>query len=177
MQVGKWKGKCNSLCVPLGDFDLILGVEFFLKAKVALLPHLGRLMFLEESMSCFVHAVQEGGSRKGQQPKFLSAIQLKKGLKQGLETYVVALEEIKEGHAIEVHNSEAELLHEFVDVMPIALPKEFPPRRPIDHRIELILGSKPPTLAPYWMSPAELLELRKQLKELLDVGLIQPSRA
>nr|CAN74360.1 hypothetical protein VITISV_035876 [Vitis vinifera] len=27
------------------------------------------------------------------------------------------------------------------------------------------------------MPPAELLELRKQLKELLDAGLIQPSRA
>ena len=27
------------------------------------------------------------------------------------------------------------------------------------------------------MPPVELLELRKQLKELLDVGLIQPSRA
>ena len=31
--------------------------------------------------------------------------------------------------------------------------------------------------APYWMPPVELLELRKQLKELLDTGLNQPSRA
>ena len=69
------------------------------------------------------------------------------------------------------------MLLEFADVMPAALPKELPPRRPIDHRIELIPGSKPPALAPYRMSPAELLELRKQLKELLDAGLIRPSRA
>ena len=54
LQVDKWKGKCNLLCVPLDDFDLILGVDFFLKAKVALLPHLGGLMFLEESIPCFV---------------------------------------------------------------------------------------------------------------------------
>ena len=97
LQVGKWKGKCNLLCVPLDDFDLILGVQFLLKAKVAILPHLGGLMFLEESMPCFMQVVQEGSGRKGQQPGLLSAIQLKKGLKQGLETYVATLVEIKEG--------------------------------------------------------------------------------
>ena len=83
------------LCVPFDDFDLILGIDFFLKAKVALLPHLGGLMFLEETMPCFVQAIQEGSGRKGQQPELLSSIQLKKGLKQGLETYVVVLVEIK----------------------------------------------------------------------------------
>ncbi|RVW21226.1 Transposon Tf2-2 polyprotein [Vitis vinifera] len=61
--------------------------------------------------------------------------------------------------------------------MPAELPKELPPRRPIDHKIELLPGTKAPAQAPYRMSPAELLELRKQLKELLDAGLIQPSRA
>ena len=172
VHVGNWKGKCNLLCVQLDDFDLILGVDFFLKAKVALLPHLGGLMFLEESMPCFVQAIQEGGGKKDQQPELLSAIQLKKGLKQGLETYVAAWVEIKEGQEMEVPDSVARLLHEFADVMPTALPKELPPRRPIDHRIELIPRSKPPALAPYRMSPAELLELRKQLKELLDAGLI-----
>ena len=103
----------------------------------------------------------------------LSAIQLKKGL----ETYVVTLVEIKYGHAMEVPNSVAELLHEFDDVIPAALPKDLPPRRPIDHRTELIPRSNPLALGPYRMSPAELLELRKKLKELLDAGLIQPSRA
>ena len=134
-------------------------------------------MFLEESMPCFVQAIQEGSGKKDQQPDLLSAIQLKKGLKQVPETYVAAWVEIKEGQEMEVSDSVARLLHEFVDVMPAPLPKELPPRRPIDHRIELILGSKPPALAPYRMSPAKLLELRKQLKELLDAGLIQPSRA
>ena len=78
---------------------------------------------------------------------------------------------------MEVPNSVTKLLHEFADVMPVALPKEFPSRCPIDHQIELISGCKPPALDPYWVSLAKLLELRKQLKEVLDVGLIQPSRA
>ena len=57
------------------------------------------------------------------------------------------------------------------------LPKELPPRRPIDHKIELMSGTKPLAQAPYRMPPTELLELRKQLKEFLDTCLIRPSRA
>ena len=48
MQIGDWKGTCSLLCVPLDDFDLILDVDFLLRAKVALIPHFGGLMVLEE---------------------------------------------------------------------------------------------------------------------------------
>ena len=77
---------------------------------------------------------------------------------------------------MEVPDSVVKILKEFKDVMPAELPKELPPWGPIDHKIELLLGTKAPTQAPYRMPPIELLEFRKQLKKLLDVGLIQPSR-
>ena len=77
---------------------------------------------------------------------------------------------------MKVPNSMIKILKEFRDVMSAELPKELPPRWPIDHKIELLPGTKAPAQAPYRMSPTELLELRKQLKELLDAGLIQPSR-
>ena len=54
-------------------------------------------MFLEESVPCFVQAIQEGNGKKDHQPDLLSAIQLKKGLKQVPETYVATWVEIKEG--------------------------------------------------------------------------------
>ena len=78
---------------------------------------------------------------------------------------------------MEVLDSVVKILKEFKDVMPAELPKKLPPRRPINHKIELLPGTKAPAQAPYRMPPVELLELRKQLKELLDAGLIQPSRA
>ena len=62
---------------------------------------------------------------------------------------------------MEVTDSVVGLLHKFVDVMLATIPKELPPRCPIDHQIELILGSKPLALAPYRMSLFELVELRK----------------
>ena len=59
LQVGEWKGKCNLLCDPLDDFNIILGIDFFLKSKAALIPHFGGLMILEEKQLCFVPAVKE----------------------------------------------------------------------------------------------------------------------
>ena len=45
------------------------------------------------------------------------------------------------------------------------------------HKIELVPNAQPPARAPYRMSPPELEELRKQLKELIDAGFIRPSKA
>lgn len=106
----------------------------------------------------------------------LSALQVKAGLKHGEETFLAALVEVKPDVFQEVPDQIAGLLEEFADIMPPELPKELTPRRPTDHKIELVPGSKPPAQAPYRMSPAELAELRKQLNELLDAGLIQPSK-
>ena len=61
--------------------------------------------------------------------------------------------------------------------MPSSLPKTLPPRRAVDHRIELIPGAKPPAQAPVRMPPAELAKLRRQLTELLEAGFIRPSKA
>ena len=133
-------------------------------------------MILEEKQPYFVPAVK-GNAEKHGKVEMVSALQLKKGLKRGQEIYLAALVEIHERHDAEVPDSVARILKEFRDIMPSELPKELPPRRPIDHKIELLSGAKPPAQVPYWMAPTKLLELRKQLKELLDSGMIQPSRA
>ncbi|KAL6312213.1 hypothetical protein AAG906_025555 [Vitis piasezkii] len=66
----------------------------------------------------------------------------------------VALIEIKERQFVEVPDSVVKILKEFRDVMFAQLPKKLPPRRPIDHKIELLPKTKPPTQAPYRMSLA-----------------------
>jgi len=50
-----------------------------------------------------------------------------------------------------------------------------PPDREMEFVVELLRGTTPISKAPYRMAPAELMELKKQLQELLDKGLIQPS--
>jgi len=67
------------------------------------------------------------------------------------------------------------LLKEFSDVFPKELPAELPPKRSIDHWIELTLGAEPPSRSPYWLSYVETNELKKQLADLQQKGFIRPS--
>jgi len=50
-----------------------------------------------------------------------------------------------------------------------------PPVRKIEFAIELVPGTALMSKAPYRMAPAVLVELKKQLQELLDKGLIRPN--
>ncbi|CAI7923220.1 unnamed protein product [Closterium sp. NIES-53] len=67
------------------------------------------------------------------------------------------------------------LLNGYTDVFPDDLPAELPPERAIDHSIRLIPGSTPPVRPTYRMSTPELLELRRQLDDLLEKGFIRHS--
>ncbi len=68
-------------------------------------------------------------------------------------------------------------LAEYRDVFPEKLPATLPPSREVDHRIELVPGSTPPSRPTYRMGPTELDELKKQLEELIESGFIQPSKS
>ncbi len=79
---------------------------------------------------------------------------------------------------IDDDNSTAEpLLAEYADVFPDELPEGLPPRREVDHRIELEPNSTPPSRPTYRLSPSELDELKKQLAQLLKQGFIRPSKS
>ena len=66
------------------------------------------------------------------------------------------------------------VVKEFADVFP----KEFPGiplERELEFTIDLKPGTEPIARTPYRMSTLELQELKMQLKELLELGLIRPS--
>ena len=50
-----------------------------------------------------------------------------------------------------------------------------PPKRDIDHEIELIPRANPIAKSPYKMSVPKAIELKKQLRQLLEQGFIRPS--
>ncbi|KAL0458526.1 UNVERIFIED_CONTAM: hypothetical protein Slati_0479800 [Sesamum latifolium] len=60
--------------------------------------------------------------------------------------------------------------------MPDELPWKLPLKRAVGHEIKLVLGTKPPVRAPYRMSQPELVELRKQLKDILENDIIKPAK-
>jgi hypothetical protein len=63
---------------------------------------------------------------------------------------------------------------EYPDVFPEELPG-MPPDRDIEFIIELIPETTPIAQGPYRMNPQELEELKKQLADMLNKGLIHPS--
>jgi hypothetical protein len=71
----------------------------------------------------------------------------------------------------------AAILAEFQDVLPADLPQELPPRRPVDHKIEIEPGHNPPFKGIYRLSYDEQNELKTQLQYLLEKGFIQPSKS
>ena len=66
------------------------------------------------------------------------------------------------------------IVNEFRDVFPedlVGITSE----REIDFGVDLDPKTKPISIPPYRMAPAELKELKLQLKDLLDKGFIQSS--
>ncbi|XP_066365474.1 uncharacterized protein [Miscanthus floridulus] len=69
----------------------------------------------------------------------------------------------------------SELLKEFESVFaPLA---GYPPARLFDHAIPLILGASPMQVRPYRYPPLVKDKIKRQVTEMLDAGIIQPSKS
>jgi hypothetical protein len=92
------------------------------------------------------------------------------------------LPELEEGdyHHLLVDDKESNpikairIVSEFPDVFPEELPG-MPPERKVEFAIELIPGTAPISKRAYQVSRPELVELKKQIDELLEKGYIRPS--
>jgi hypothetical protein len=90
--------------------------------------------------------------------------------------------ELEEGacHHLSVDDKEANpienitIVLEFPDVFPEELPG-MPPERKVEFAIKLIPGTAPISKKAYRVSEPELVELKKQIDELLEKGYIRPS--
>lgn len=86
-------------------------------------------------------------------------------LRQGATCFVVM--RTKKKKSAEEHIMGIPIMEEFVDVFPDEV-LELPPSREVGFAIDLMLGTRPLSMAPYRMTLTELAELKKQIKYLLD---------
>ena len=93
-------------------------------------------------------------------------------MKIGQHIFFVRLNKVEESETKE----DPPWLQEFSDVLPHQLPG-LPPSREVDHEIELIPGAEPVSKRPYKMCLPEAIELKEQLKELIQQGHIRPSNS
>ncbi|KAH0672886.1 hypothetical protein KY284_023973 [Solanum tuberosum] len=72
------------------------------------------------------------------------------------------------------HIQSVPVVKEFPEVFPDDLPG-VPLVREIDFGIDILFDTRPISIPPYRMAPADLKELKEQLKDLLEKGFIRPS--
>ncbi|KAM2621540.1 hypothetical protein TB2_026279 [Malus domestica] len=175
VDIGTWKGTIDFTVVKMDDYGVVIGLEFMDKVRAFPIPFYNIFCILADGRQPCLVPLERQAKKCTQH---LSAIQFAKSWKKGDATFLATLmlNEGEEKHG-PLPKQVEDVLVEFADVMPKELPKKLPPRREVDHAIELEHGAKPPSKSPYRMSPPELEELRKQLNELLDAGYIQPSKS
>jgi len=72
-----------------------------------------------------------------------------------------------------VHPAVTKLLAKYQDVF--ELPNKLPPERVYDHAVPLLPNAIPVNARPYRYSPLHKDEIERQVKEMLNAGLIVPS--
>ena len=61
-------------------------------------------------------------------------------------------------------------LQEYEDVLPDEVPLGLPPKRGIEHQIDLVSGASLPNRAAYSTNPEETKEIQQQVEELIKKG-------
>ncbi|KAL0381193.1 UNVERIFIED_CONTAM: hypothetical protein Sangu_0183600 [Sesamum angustifolium] len=63
--VGSWCGQCKFVAVGLDDFDVILGIDFFVNANVIILPRMCGIFISGGDKPSFVKGEYDGGTEAG----------------------------------------------------------------------------------------------------------------
>jgi hypothetical protein len=102
----------------------------------------------------------------------ISPLQVNKCCRKGFPLYAIqVLDPIENNKPIlEDHP----ILREYIYVFPVEVPG-LPPRRDIDFSIKLASGVMLMSRTPYRMSTPKLVDIKLQLKDMIDKGYIHPS--
>jgi hypothetical protein len=153
--------------LPLGSYDLLVDMDW-------LATYNTKLDCYHKKLEC---ENEEGGkiNLQGVQSlvsvRRISMLQMKKYCRKGCPLYAIQVLESVENEKPNLEDHP--ILREYRDIFPEEVPG-LPPRRDIYFSIELALGVVLVSRTPYRMSALEIVELKIQLKEMMDKGYIQP---
>ena len=171
--------------IPMtGSFDVVLGKPWFDRYEPVPQWKKGIVTFSAAGITHTLHPPSATATKQQQRvraPRLVSAMQLQKlaGYK-GSQLFTVVVHEPKLDSSLSVGADSKDLeaiLEEYADVVskdPNFTPP-YPPVRNVDHEIKLEPGATLPNRGLYRMPPDELKELKKQLDQLLELGLVRPS--
>ena len=111
------------------------------------------------------------GDKSSTPQNFISTITTRKMLRKGCQGYLAL---VRDTTAEKTYISDVLVACEFPNIFPKEL-TDLPPHREIKFCIDVVSDTAPISMPPYRMAPAELRELKEQLRELLDKDFIRPS--
>ncbi|XP_070015394.1 uncharacterized protein [Nicotiana sylvestris] len=149
------------------DFDVIMGMDW-LYSCFAKLDWRTRVMRLELPNEPVIEWKGNGVVPTG---RFISYLKASKMIRKGFIYHLVRVADTTS--KVSVPES-VPVGKEFLEVFPDKLPG-IPSDREIDFGIDVLPDTRTISIPPYRMAPAELRELKEQLKDLLEKGFIRPS--
>ncbi|KAL0434501.1 UNVERIFIED_CONTAM: Transposon Tf2-12 polyprotein [Sesamum latifolium] len=149
------------------EFDVILGMDWLAQHRAVVDCYKKEVMIESSGESRVVFV----GDRQVVPVCVISAVEARRLMLEGCEAYLAHVIDTKK---VNPTLEEIPIVRDFLEVFPDDL-SGLPPHREVDFAIETLPGVAPISIAPYRMAPVELLELKKQLEELLEKGFIQPS--
>ncbi|WJX29984.1 hypothetical protein P8452_18571 [Trifolium repens] len=144
----------NLICLPLQSLEIILGMDWLSYHYVILDCARKMVFFPEPGVQRYLSANRLTVTVKDGEPEFLSLASI--------------------GVMSDVKMEELRVVQQFQDVFPSEIPG-FPPTREVEFFIDLHPGTGPISESPYRMAPAELVELKSQIEDLMEKGFIRPS--
>ncbi|XP_017423559.1 uncharacterized protein LOC108332764 [Vigna angularis] len=107
--------------------------------------------------------------------------QLKEDIVEGASCFLIMTHSDEEFEGVSWERSSSNklsggrlVIEEFPEVFPEEIPG-LPPIREVEFTIDLVSTAAPISVQPYRMSPAELVELKEKIKDLMDKQFIRPS--
>ena len=145
------------ICLTLSGMDVILGMNW--------------LEFNYVHINCFSKTVRFSSVEEEGETEFFTTEQLKQLMHDGIQMFSLMAFLFIENQAM---IDKLQLVCDFLEVFPDEIPDVLPERE-VEFSIDLVPGTKPVSMAPYRMSASELVELKKQLEDLLDKKFVRPS--
>ncbi|MCO5568169.1 hypothetical protein L7F22_021865 [Adiantum nelumboides] len=159
--------------------DVILGAPWFDRLAASIKFPERRISFKFREKDMYMNA-QESGSTI----PLVNDQAFDKSIKSYVSAYMIFVKDSLNGvdetqvneNGMQVDLELSNFLNQFQDVFIDDIPGELPPKRgDDDHTIELIPGSSPPNKPPYRVSQAQQEEIRRQVNELVEKGMVRPS--
>uniref|UniRef100_A0A1U7YRA6 Uncharacterized protein LOC104247112 n=2 Tax=Nicotiana sylvestris TaxID=4096 RepID=A0A1U7YRA6_NICSY len=150
----------NLFELEMVDFDVIMGMDWLAScyANVDCRTKMVRFQFPGEPV------IEWKGNIATPKGRFISYLKARKMISKG---YIYHLVRVRDAEAKPPTLQSIPVVNEFPDVFPDELPG-LPPEREIEFSIDVLPDTQPISIPPYRMAPAELRELKVQLKDLLD---------